>query len=122
MSPRRTFAPGRAARSSRLWPSMSSVDELLSQGSSKFDATDNQLHRHDGEDEPWDRRAHRGRREKPKTQHDYAERMPLQCRCQPAKSDVLCGCLMYDFCSTRELGARLFVSVGISCIRVSVSF
>jgi ABC-type uncharacterized transport system substrate-binding protein len=58
----------------------------------RFGATHNQLHRYDRENEPRDRGAYRCRRQQSKTQHDYAERMSVQGRCQPANSDVLCGC------------------------------
>src|SRR5436305_13800842 len=60
----------------------------------RFGATHNQLHRYDRENEPRDRGAYRCRRQQSKRQHDYAERMPVQGRCQPANSDVLCRCLM----------------------------
>src|SRR5438034_10426646 len=59
----------------------------------RFGATQNQLHCHDREDESGDRGAYRCRRQQSKRQHDYAEGMPAQGRCQPANSDVLCGCL-----------------------------
>src|SRR5215468_10164432 len=63
----------------------------------RFSATHNQLHCHNREDKPGDRGAYRCHRQQSKRQHDYAERMPAQGRCQPANSDVLCGCLTYDF-------------------------
>src|SRR5499433_937551 len=63
----------------------------------RFGATQNQLHRHDREDESGDRRAYRCRGEQSKRQHDYAEGMPAQGRYRPANSDVLRGCLPYDF-------------------------
>src|SRR5262245_47980449 len=63
----------------------------------RFGATQNQLHRHDREDEARDRGAYRYRGQQPKREHDYAEGMPAQGRCQPANGDVFCGCLTYDF-------------------------
>src|SRR5262245_34756458 len=80
-------------------------EQLLSRQASRHDkmrengfgATHNQLHCYDREDEPGDRGAYRCRRQQSKRQHDYAERMRVQGRCQPANSNVLCGCLTYDF-------------------------
>jgi hypothetical protein len=43
----------------------------------RFGATHNQLHRYDRENEPRDRGAYRCRRQQSKSQHDYAERMPV---------------------------------------------
>jgi hypothetical protein len=63
----------------------------------RFGAARNQLYRHDGEDEPWDLRAYRHCCQQSKTEHDYAERIPVQGRFQPPNSDVLRGCLTYDF-------------------------
>src|SRR6266704_7213047 len=54
----------------------------------RFGATQNQLHRHDRENEPGDRGAYRCRRQQSKRQHDYAEGMPVQGRCQPTNSDL----------------------------------
>src|ERR1700746_71517 len=79
--------------------------QLLSRQASRHDkiwenwlaAAYNQLHCHDREDEPGDRGAYRCRGQQSERQHDYAERMLVQGRRQPANSDVLCRCLMNDF-------------------------
>src|SRR5262249_31465742 len=73
----------------------------------RLGATQYHLYRYDSEDDPGQGGAYRRRRQQPKTQHDYAERMPV--RYQAANSDVLVGCLSYDFLQPRARPALFCV-------------